>query len=200
MTEKCYDADEGLEATSLAAWKRCRPLLQSERDRLLALGISSIACERDADRGGYALRAARVLFEDPHFYFSWENPWGEMVDAIILVVRDDFREVVDLAAFELGSARSAVWQGRASMLGQYNLNRATLGQPIVAHETWVEWLSAERTGVCILDAGRARQTQLPSATIAVRTIDFGRRLKAMLTSPPPMIVIARKDLGEGDRQ
>jgi hypothetical protein len=65
--------------------------------------------------------------------------------AIIVPTRNELGDIVDLAAIDLDTSEVALWRGRAAMLGQENVFAPRMGEPLLVHETALDWLRAERT-------------------------------------------------------
>jgi hypothetical protein len=76
------------------------------------------------------------------------------------------------------------------MLGQSNLYGWRLGEPLLMHETPLEWLRAGRDGVFVIDPQRASPLLRPVEPLGVRRASFGRQMQAALTIPAPRIVVA----------
>lgn len=97
-------------------------------------------------------------------------------------------EIVDLVAFRLETPR-AFWRFEdhvaAPFLGSSNLERAQLfEEPIMVHETPLDWLRAGRRGIVILEWKDFWPFTLAGIP-ALQCMDegFGRRLKARLERP-----------------
>jgi hypothetical protein len=79
------------------------------------------------------------------------------VVALIVPAHDDTGELDDLVALDLERDFLGTWLGQASMLGQHNLYGWRVGEPLVAHETALDWLRADRQGVFVINPQRPPQ-------------------------------------------
>jgi hypothetical protein len=117
------------------------------------------------------------------------DPSGAVV-AVIFLARDDLGDPSDLAAWEPETGRLALLLGRVAMLGQDNLYGWRLGDPLMVHETPLEWLQAGREGVFVIDPQRASPLLRMVEPLGVKRPEYGRRLQAALTICAPRIVVA----------
>ncbi len=99
--------------------------------------------------------------------------------AVIIPARDEDFEHVDLVALDLETSAIATWLGRVAVLGQEWLAAATLDEPLMVHETPLDWLRAGREGLYVVDAGRAARL-LAGRSIAVKDVAHGVELCAAL--------------------
>jgi hypothetical protein len=133
-----------------------------------------------------------VMFQ-PNDRFEFARDARDASDAGVAVVfraPDDLGNPLDLAAWEPETGRLALLLGRVSMLGQDNVYGWRVGEPLVVHETALEWLQAGRQGVFIIDPQRASPLLRMVEPLGVKRPEFGRRLQAALTIRPPRIVVA----------
>jgi hypothetical protein len=114
------------------------------------------------------------------------------VIALVFLAPDDLGNAFDLAAWEPETGRLALWLGRVSMLGQDNLYGWRLGDPLMVHETPLEWLQAGRGGVFVIDHQRASPLLRMVEPLGVKRPEFGRQLQAALTIRAPRIVVAAR--------
>ena len=112
------------------------------------------------------------------------------VMAVVFMARDDLGNPLDLAAWEAETGRLALLIGRVSMLGQDNLYGWRIGEPLVVHETPLEWLKAGREGVFVTDPQRASPLLRMAEPLGVKRSEFGRQLQAALTIRAPRIVVS----------
>jgi hypothetical protein len=112
------------------------------------------------------------------------------VVALIVPAHDDMGDLDDLVALDLDRDFLGTWLGQATMLGQHNLYGWRVGEPLIAHETPLEWLQAGREGVFIIDTQRASPLLRMVEPLGVKRPEFGRQLQAALTIHPPKIVVA----------
>ena len=114
------------------------------------------------------------------------------VVAVIFLAPDDLGNAFDLGAWKPETGRLALWLGRVSMLGQDNLYNWRLGDPLMVHETPLEWLQAGRGGVFVIDPRRASPLLRMVEPLGVKRPQFGRQLQAALTIRAPRIVVAAR--------
>jgi hypothetical protein len=112
------------------------------------------------------------------------------VTAVVFMAREDLGNPLDLAAWEPETGRLALWLGRVSMLGQDNLYGWRIGEPLVVHETPLEWLQAGREGVFVIDSQRASPLLRMVEPLGVKRPEFGRRMRESMTIRAPRIVVA----------
>jgi hypothetical protein len=112
------------------------------------------------------------------------------VVALIVPAYDDTGGLDDLVALDLDRDFLATRLGRVSMLGQNNLHGWRLGEPLIIHETPLEWLQAGREGVFVIDPQRASPLLRLVEPLGVKRPEFGRQLQAALTIRAPRIVVA----------
>ncbi len=112
------------------------------------------------------------------------------VRAVIIPARDEDDDTRDLAAWSLDDGRVATWCGAVSMLGEDQLSAPRRRAGLHVHRNVVEWLRADRNGVVILDAKRARW-KLAEEILAVDDPAFGLRLRAAMRLPEPGIVVRK---------
>ncbi|MGB7100807.1 MAG: hypothetical protein WBD95_18850, partial [Xanthobacteraceae bacterium] len=129
-----------------------------------------------------------VFLVDGRFEFGRDvrDPAGAKA-AVICCVHDEYDENVDLAAFDIDSGAVAIWRGRVGMLGEYWLAAATFDEPLIVHETALDWLRAGREGLYVIDLGRAGRL-LAGRSIAVKDVAFGAALRAALRLEPVILV------------
>lgn len=117
----------------------------------------------------------------------WERRFrGER--AIVLPVFGATGDIVDLVAFRTEAPKSFWTFGAgAPMLGFEELERAHhFGEPLAVHETPLEWLKAESTGIVILDWTHYWPAYFGGiAKITTTNYAFGLRLTQMLENPLP---------------
>jgi hypothetical protein len=139
-----------------------------------------------------ALEVADVLFR-PAGRFDLAREAGAvfgLVAAIIIPVHDETGDIVDLAAWNPDDGALALWRGVAAMLGTENIFAPRLGEPLLVHETPLDWLRAGRRGVFIVDPQRAAPQLRLSEPLGVKREAHGRRLRQALAIPAPRIVVA----------
>ena len=110
--------------------------------------------------------------------------------ALIIPIYDDLSRLTDLAAFNLDTGKLGIWRGRVPMLGAENLYGWRLGDPLVMHETPLDWLKANREGVFVIDPQRASPLLRQVGPLGVKSAIFGRRMREVMTIRAPRIVVA----------
>lgn len=149
-----------------------------------------------------ALQVADALFR-PGQRFEFARDVGSSVGAVAAVVvpvRDQAGDVVDLGAWHLESGAFGLWRGVASLLGEDRLFAPRIGDDDVldVFANVADWLRAGRRGVVILDADRARWA-LAGQRLVAPSDEFGRALLADLSLPPPQIFVDRARRAGGAR-
>jgi hypothetical protein len=115
---------------------------------------------------------------------------SEAVAAIIFPAPDERGQLIDLAAWEPETGRLALFLGRVSMLGQDNLYGWRVGEPLLVHESPLEWLRAGREGVFVIDPQCASSLLRMVEPLGVKRPEYGRQLQTALTIRAPRIVVA----------
>jgi hypothetical protein len=154
--------------------------------RLKALGVSAESLAEPE----LPASADVVFFDDNFFDFGDEAHGGQLSEAMLLLARDELDDACDIVAWESKTGRLALLLGRVSMLGQDSLYRCRLGEPLIVHETPLEWLQAGRDGVFVIDPQRASPLLRMVEPLVVKSPDFCRRLQAALTICAPRIGVA----------
>ena len=126
-----------------------------------------------------SLRGTRVMHPEQSV------PW-------FFLASDDLGNPLDLAAWEPETGRLALWLGRLAMLGQDNLYGWRVGEPLIVHETPLEWLQAGREGVFVIDPQGASPLLRMVEPLAVKRPEFGRQLLSALTIRAPRIVVENR--------
>jgi hypothetical protein len=135
-------------------------------------------------------RARVALLRDrPLFEFADDVGEEDAVPAFIFLARNEFGYALDLVAWAPGVERVAAWCGRACLLGLENFWAPRLDvDGLRVLPTPLEWLRADRKGVVILDAKRARW-DLTGERLVVGDVEFGQRLRRTLRLPDPRIYV-----------
>ena len=175
----------------------CFPVVLHEDTyaRLFATGISGDAVN---GCGAFdALHVEPVIFRPRgRFEFSRNvhDARGHLA-AIIIPVRDECADLIDLGAWTIDNHALALWRGVASMFGASNVFAPRLGEPLVVHETVLEWLRSGRRGVFVIDPKRAAPLLHIAQPLGVTNEAFGRRLQTLLTIQSPQILVATTTWG-----
>lgn len=131
----------------------------------------------------HIIRAGRVRFLDGNtFEFADE---GERA-LVFRVVECDCE--VDLVAWSRKRNQLATWRGKAFALGQEAIwNPATyfMGSALEIHETPINWLKAEREGICIVQPRFAYANLGHVERILCHDEKFARDLERWLQPPQP---------------
>ncbi len=172
-----------------AEWCACARLRQADLDHLRAAEVSVLALAGDLEGGGFCVMRDRIV---PHvsahrFEFSRHDATaGEGVPALIVLALDSNGDPTDLVAFRNGPAPFiGSWLGRIGMLGEDGLWRAR--DALTVHATPLDWLRAERRGVCVVDPVWAAPKLRDAGTMEVGSQAERRRLADMLTVRLPDI-------------
>jgi hypothetical protein len=181
-------ADRRLACGGLSEYERelrdCTPVASDPRLHARLWG--------DGVRNSLGMEVEPVVFP-PNDRFEFARYARDASDAAVAVVfhaPDELGNPLDLAAWEPETGHLALWLGRVAMLGQDNLYGWRVGEPLVVHETALEWLQAGREGVLIIDPQRASPLLRMVEPLGVRCPEFGRQLQAALTIRAPRIVAA----------
>lgn len=160
---------------------------------LFALGVREHGSNGRGPFGPFgSLQFADVLFHRGG-RFAFARDVGAvfgLVSAIIIPVHDETGDIVDVAAWNPDDSALALWNGVASMLGAENILAPRLDEPLLVHETPLDWLCASRRGVFIVDPIRAAPLLRLGEPLGVKREAHGRRLRQSLTIPAPRIVVA----------
>lgn len=169
----------------------CWPASLNEKvhARLFALGVTG---EGVTGRGLFDwLHFDAVIFlpGDRFEFGRYAGGFGARL-AVIIIARNEAGDLCDLIAWDPESGELATWLGCAVLAGAENIFGPRIAQPLIVHESLIEWLRAGRQGVVILDAPRAAQLLRLAEPIGVTRASFGRRLRDSLTIDAPRIVVA----------
>jgi len=153
-------------------------------ERLKALGVSVDAlCEPEMPA-----MAAVVMQEGFRFDFANEVD-GQPREAMLFLARDEDGDPVDMVAWEPRLNRMASWLGNAPLLGMEMLYGPRL-DPDAALEVFptpLQWLIAERHGVCIADPRYAASILRECEPLKTEDHAFGQRLRSLINPKPPRI-------------
>jgi hypothetical protein len=133
-----------------------------------------------------------VFHGDRPVFFDFTDEAGceGAFPALIFLARDELGEPCDLVAWSRKKNRLAAWYGAASLLGAETLFAPRLGDGLHVYPDVLEWLRADRDGVVIVNAERARRV-LVGDRLIVDDPAFGRLLRDALRWPEPEIFIER---------
>jgi hypothetical protein len=134
-------------------------------------------------------RQARVVYL-PGNGFEIVSYRGDKPDigAMIFLVRDEFGDAIDLAAWS-PPRRPALWCARGALLGAENLFGFRIREAIEVHQSPLEWLRGGCTGVVVLDAVKAAPLLRRAEPLQVATGAQGRILRRMLEVKRPRILV-----------
>ena len=96
----------------------------------------------------------------------------------------------DVVAWDVEMGRVATMLGAATMLGEDQLTAPRVGDGLQVYPDVADWLRADRSGIVILDAERARW-RLAKERLIVADAMFGRLLREALRLPEHQIFVDR---------
>jgi hypothetical protein len=144
----------------LTEYKKCDSPSLEVLGALLREAVDFGAICRRLENGTLAdpPREAQVVYtSDNGFEFFAYRPEMAATAALIFMVRDQIGDAIDLAAWNLGRRRPALWCGRGSMLGSENLFGPRMTEGLLVHPSPLEWLRAACNGVVNLALEASRQ-------------------------------------------
>jgi hypothetical protein len=158
--------------------------------RIFAQGIHGAGLN---GRGAFdSLQVADVIFR-PGGRFEFSSEVRELrghVAGVIIPIRDECGDLVDLAAWNPDDGALSLWRGMASMLGAENIFAPRIeSEALLVFADVAAWLRAGRRGVVVLDPQCARWC-LSGERLVVDDPAFGRRLRDSLALPEPKIFVA----------
>lgn len=156
---------------------------QSQIDRLLGMGVSIQALANDTDGQGLAIGVARVEKCGRRFEFVEDG-----ANAVVVVARDEEGTAADLVAWMPNEGWFGPWLDTLPLLGMHNLFAPRLGDPLPAFLDPADWFRADRDGVVILNRQHAWRL-LEGVTVAASTVEDGVKLRKVLETPKPKIVV-----------
>jgi hypothetical protein len=173
----------------LAEYERCAYLRQADIDKLLAAGVSVRSLFWDGDSSGLTLARDNVAFlENNRFEFARNlRDDVDITSAVVIPCRDEFGDLADFIAWR--GEQVAIWLGRVAMVGQHEIFQPRVGEPLVVHETVLDWLREGRSGIVVIDPERAAPLLHMAEPLGVTSMDFGRRLRRALTVRRPRILV-----------
>jgi hypothetical protein len=149
----------------------------------------------------FPARARVVFFTDrPVFDFvedlDDEGDQESAAAAFIFLARNELGEPCDLIAWQPVFARVAAWYGRASLLGLESLwaPRIAFDGALAIFETPLEWLTAGRQGVIIVNPERAAPLLREAEHLRAPNEKYGLYLRSLVTARPPRIVVPKTSL------
>lgn len=104
--------------------------------------------------------------------------------SLLLAARNGFGEVVDVIAWPIHQPdKWARLTGRAVMLGEEELNTPTMGDPVPAWRTPLNWLAAGATGIVVLDPAAAWRTLHSGPPLSGEDLAHAKDIRALLAPP-----------------
>jgi hypothetical protein len=172
----------------------CRWLNEAEIDRFAQNGVQDSSLTFDPAGGHFKLAAAEVvLLSGGRFEFSYYCSHDEQfITALIIILRDQFGDVADIAAWVPATNQIATWLNRVAMIGEHIVLSPRVGEPLRVYPTPMEWLRGCRQGIVILNPFLARPLLYAASPLGVDDVEFGKRLRETLTAAPPRILVARE--------
>ena len=188
-----YDGDPRLLGVGLneceAAHGSCAPLVLNMAlyAKLFALGIRGRAVDGYGPFDSLVYDTVAFLAGGRFEFARYVRDATGAKTAIIIPARDEYLEHVDLVALDLDTGETATWLGRIALLGQEWLSAAMFDEPLLVHETPLDWLRAGREGLCVVDPGRAGRL-LAGRSIAVTDVAHAVELRAALRLEPEIFI------------
>ena len=149
-----------------------RNLRMAEINWLLGQGVTPLALAKDPGEIGFVIGAAKVVFNANHFDFAKHDADLD-VSALVMVARDEAGDVADLVAWRPKDQIVAPYACSVSMLGQHNIERPRLGEPLLVHSDPLHWLRADRQGVVVLNPQRAWSLLFDAGELQAANVEHG---------------------------
>ena len=162
------------------------PPSKAQEEHLSRLGMDPAVTILDWTGNFNLTRTAMVEFLPNNLFEFAEDARGELTSALIIQVRNEVGDVVDLLAFR-SNGQWAVWLGRVPVLGleQALLPRMSEGLPV--HRTFLEYYRAARSGIFILDKERSRISLECAGPLLAEDKEHGEELARDLSYQPTVI-------------
>lgn len=171
----------------LTAWNALLPPRQRESDWLWRRGVSVEAYSRP-----HPVKAAGVRFgRDGRFSLTGRTDPSR---GFVFLDYDGFGNPADLVAWNPAEGAPATLLGRSWALGDVRAGHPfRLDDPVLrVYRDPLGWLRAERQGIVILDAARAREELVFAAPVAGEDAAHVRDLRERLTRPSARVVAPRR--------
>jgi hypothetical protein len=138
------------------------------------------------------VRFGYVVFDGAAFEFDQHHKQGtEGMRALLFLVTDSQGAPVDIVAWSRQENRTATWLNRAWALGEETVFAPRLAEhgALPVWRTPLEWLKAERKGICLLRPRSAAYYLESAGPILAQDAAHGSELRALLTRPAPRILV-----------
>lgn len=169
---------------------RSRRLTQVDIDGFVAAGVPPLALAQSWAGDFAAIGHDRVVFEQRTGRFEFARNVSSAVggeEAFTLALFDAAGDPSDVVAV-WPERPTSLWLGRVAMLGEEQVRMLRFGEPLDVHETFLDWLRADRRGVVILHARRAAGI-LDGVQLRASSAEYARRLRTTLVRPAPPIEV-----------
>jgi hypothetical protein len=180
-------------ADIMSECRACSNLTQPEIDWFIRQSVPALALIQPLAIATDTVNFTPALSSKPtgagRFEFSRCRPADDAVSAVIIPAFDEWGYLADLTAWHPKTSAVASWLGRVGLLGQDMLFAPRFGDPIVVHETPLEWLRFKRTGVVIVDPRRAAPLLRAAEPLATSSVQQGERLRKMLAVRPARVLV-----------
>ncbi len=171
-----------------------QPLRQPEIDWLVAQDVPGRALG-NADQHGDVLKLAYGSTTNDAWF--GQQPDGQPHIAILIYAWPD--DPIDIAVWQPRTGGIGSYFGRAAAFGEAQIeNPATysFGGGLTVHKTPLEWLIAERKGICIIRPERvaARLSKVPKLIAA--DVAHGRQIEKLIQPRMPQVCVlaSRRDV------
>jgi hypothetical protein len=171
----------------VSTFQMLKTLTQSQIDSLRRHGVPAQAIIFDWCGSPVAIKRAFVEFlPGNRFAFEDESVSGVVVDALIVVARDQTGDPVDLVASDL-RGRFASWHG-LPILGLENATAPRMSEGLSVFRHPIQWLASFRKGVVILDHKKARHFLENAGPFVVASTEHGKTLSEAMAYRPKIYV------------
>jgi hypothetical protein len=135
-------------------------------------------------------KQAHVFYvSENSFEFAAYKPGVPSSLAIIFMVRNHVGDPIDLAAWNGGKRRPALWCTAGALLGGENLFRPRMTEGLVVNPSPMEWLRAACNGVVLIDEVKAAPLLRRAEPLEASSIAHGRHLAQITKVKPPRILV-----------
>ena len=136
----------------------------------------------------WPLKEASVKFVGPHTF-----DFDDSGEPALIFRATDHDAILDLVAWQARSGRLASWRGVAFTIGDvaeiWNPAHYLFGGALPVHQTPLQWLQAERTGIVVVDHRDAYGYLRSCQRVRVFDPAFGRQLERWVQPPKSLCKI-----------
>jgi hypothetical protein len=167
----------------------CRVLRSGELRGLRAAGVAP----SDIALPDMVLAAMLEFCDDERFVCGGEiDDLAATSPALVMLCRDNFGDIIDVAAWSPPTGRLATWLGQAWAIDQYRALAPRISDhgalPIFRNP--LSWLRGGRDGIVIIDPEKAKwQIAYLGCTLLAEDVPHGQALRDALTISAPAIFI-----------